>query len=217
MQSAQDIDGSPQEDGSYRIRVTPEVTTFSDNIVVSYPSLGDDTSVPPEIPAHLRIETLWAKFMCQDAIRILSGVAEMGLRIGVLIRGGFTFGQLYHESGVVFGEGMVEANRMEKIEAIYPRVLVSNRIIERLHGIPEAGWTFLLRDADGRYHLNYFPEMIRHSSNRPIGDEHSKRWKRAHLATIDAAINALADDPHRRGKWIWSKARFEEAYAHIQV
>jgi hypothetical protein len=34
IQSKQNIDGNPQEDGSYRIRITPEVTTFSDNIVV---------------------------------------------------------------------------------------------------------------------------------------------------------------------------------------
>jgi hypothetical protein len=38
MQSTQDIDGSAQQDGSYRIRITPEVTAFSDNIVVSYPT-----------------------------------------------------------------------------------------------------------------------------------------------------------------------------------
>jgi hypothetical protein len=158
MQSAQNIDGSPQSDGSYRISITPEVTVFSDNIVVSYPSLGDETSVPSEIPAHLRFETHWAKFMCQDAIRILSGVAEMGLRIGVLIRGGFSFGQLYHENGVVFGEAMVDAYQLESKHAIYPRVLVSNRIIERLTGIPDAYRTFLLQDADGRYHLNYFAE-----------------------------------------------------------
>jgi hypothetical protein len=94
---------------------------------------------------------------------------------------------------------------------------VSERIIERLDGIPEADRTFLLQDVDGRSHLNYFAEMIRHSSNRPIDDEQARRWKRAHLATIDAAIKALARDPHRRGKWVWFKARFEEAYANIQA
>jgi hypothetical protein len=217
IQSEQDIDGSPQEDGSYRIRITPEVTTFSDNIVVSYPSLDDETSVPHNVPKHLRFEAHWAKFMCQDAIRVLSGVAELGLRIGVLVRGSFTFGQLHHDKGVVFGEAMVEAIRIEKAEAVYPRVLVSERIIERLDGIPEVDRTFLLQDLDGRWHLNYFAEMIRHSSNWPIDDEQARGWKRAHLVTINAAINALAHDPHRRGKWVWFKARFEEAYADIQT
>lgn len=218
MQSAQDIDGSPQQDGSYRILITPEVTAFSDNIVVSYPSLGDETSVPSEIPAHLRIEAHWAKFMCQDAIRILSGVAEMGLRIGVLIRGGFSFGPLYHENGVVFGEAMVDAYQLESKHAVHPRVLVSDRIIERLTGIPDADRTFLLQDTDGRWHLNYFAEMIRHSSNGPIDDEHAKRWKRKHLATIDAAIDAAnaLGDARIAEKWIWFKARFEKATARIR-
>jgi hypothetical protein len=104
MQAAQEIDGSAQEDGSYRITITPEVTVFSDNIVVSYPSFGDEESAHQDVPAHLRLEAHWAKFMCQDAIRIVSAVAEMALRIGVIIRGGYSFGQLYHENGVVFGE-----------------------------------------------------------------------------------------------------------------
>jgi hypothetical protein len=94
MESVENIDGSPQQDGSYLISITPEVTAFSDNVVVSYPTFDDKTSVAGKIPTHTGIESLWAKFMCQDAIRILSGVAEIGLRIGVLIRGGFSFGQL---------------------------------------------------------------------------------------------------------------------------
>ncbi|MBV9627406.1 MAG: hypothetical protein JO230_04835 [Xanthobacteraceae bacterium] len=216
IQSEQDVEGNPQDDGSYRIWITPQVTTFSDNIVVSYPSLEDKTSVPYGVPKHLKFEAHWAKFMCQDAIRILSGVAELGLRIGVLVRGGFTFGQLHHNQGAVFGEALVEANRIEKSEAIYPRVLVSESIMQKLDGIPEADRTFLLRDVDGRWHLNYFADMIQHSTNGPIDDEQAQRWKSAHLVTINAAIEGLAHDPHRRGKWVWFKARFEEAYAHVQ-
>lgn len=217
MQSTQDVDGSAQQDGSYKIIITPEVTAFSDNIVVSYPSVDDKTSVVDGIPANLRIGPFWAKFMCQDAVRILSGVAEMGLRIGVLIRGGFSFGQLYHQSGVVFGEAMVDAHRLESKCATYPRILVSDRIIEKLAGIPDADRAFLLQDVDGKWHLNYFAEMIRHSTNSPIEAEHAKRWKRAHLATIDGAIVAAhAADPRVADKWKWFKAQFEKATANIK-
>jgi hypothetical protein len=218
IQSEQDMDGSPQDDGSYRFTIVPEVTTFSDHIVVSYPLLGDEEPPRSDVPAHLRFSPLWTKFMCQDAIRILSAVAEMGLRIGVLVRGGFSFGQLYHESGVVFGEAMVDAHRMEDKDAVYPRILVSDRIISKLEGVPELDRSFLLRDADGRWHLNYFSEMIQHSSNGPIDDEHAKRWKCAHLATIDAAIDAAIALGNARiaEKWIWFKARFEKGTAHIK-
>ena len=214
MQTAQDIDGSPQEDGSYRIRITPEVTVFSDNIVVSYPSIEDEDAIPHDVPAHLRFDAHWAKFMCQDAIRIVSGVAEMGLRIGVLIRGGYSFGQLYHENGVVFGEAMVDAYQLESKQAIYPRVLVSDRIIERLKGIPDADRDFFLQDTDGRWHLNYFSAMLKHSSDGPIDDEQAKRWKRAHLDTINAGI--AANDGRVAEKWSWFKSQFERATADIK-
>jgi hypothetical protein len=48
-------------------------------------------------------------------------------------------------------------------------------------------------------------------SNGPIDDERAKSWKRAHLATIDAAINAenASGDNRIAEKWIWFKARFE--------
>jgi hypothetical protein len=157
--------------------------------------------------------------MCQDAVRILSGVAEMALRIGVLIRGGFTFGRLYHENGVVFGEAMVDAYQLESKHAIRPRVLVSDRILKRLTGIPETDRTFLLQDTDGVWHLNYFAEMTRHSSNGPIQEEHAKRWKHAHLATIEAAIGAAttSGDVGIADKWTWFRARFQEATSHVKL
>ncbi len=211
--SSQDIDGSAQDDGSYKIRITPEVTAFSDNIVVSYPSFDDELSMPDDVPKHLRFSAHWTKFMCQDAIRMLSAVAEMALRIGVLIRGGYSFGQLYHENNVVFGEAMVDANNIEKEIAVYPRIVVSDRIIERLDGIPEGDRDFLLRDADGRWHLNYFKAMLQHSSTGPIDEEQAKRWKRAHLSTIDRQM--AQNDGRIREKWVWFKQQFELATADI--
>ena len=53
LPSSQDLNGSAQEDGGYKFTIVPEVTTFSDNVVVSYPSLGDETSLPLDIPKHL--------------------------------------------------------------------------------------------------------------------------------------------------------------------
>jgi hypothetical protein len=211
--SAQSLEGSPLDDGGYRFQITPEVTAFSDNIVVSYPSPSDEESFPTDTPKHLRFSAHWTKFMCQDAIRMLSGVAEMALRIGVLIRGGYCHGQLYHENNVVFGEAMVDAHRLERDVAIYPRVLVSDRILEMLDGIPDSDRDFLLQDSDGCWHLNYFGAMLRHSSDGPIDDEQARRWKRAHLTTIEAEI--AGSDGRIREKWLWFKRHFENATAAI--
>jgi hypothetical protein len=85
-QSAQTISGHSHEDGSYRFEIVPEVTTFSDNAVVSY----------PDGPRGLG--GVWTGIVCQDAIRILSSVSEMALRIGLVVRGGLSFGELHQGS-----------------------------------------------------------------------------------------------------------------------
>ena len=213
MQTAQHIDGGRQADDSFRFSITPEVTAFSDNIVVSYPWAADETDVFPDGSPPMFV-AMWTTFMCRDAIRVLSGVAEMALRIGVLIRGGFTFGQLYHENGVVFGEAMVEAHDLEDTQAVTPRVLVSNRILERLALDPAADRSFLLQDADGRWHLNYFARMIDNASDSPMSEESARAWKSAHFATIDREI-AAASKASIAEKWTWFKTHFEDATAHI--
>jgi hypothetical protein len=65
VQSAQDISGSAQGDGSYRLSITPEVTTFSDNVVVSYPSGALEER-------NEALESVWAGVVLQDSIRILA-------------------------------------------------------------------------------------------------------------------------------------------------
>src|SRR5262249_41680376 len=75
MQSTEEISGAAQEDGSNQLSVRPEVTTFADNVVISYPDKSNEE--------HPVLESLWAGIVCQDAIRLLSFVAEMGLRIGI--------------------------------------------------------------------------------------------------------------------------------------
>ena len=153
--------------------------------------------------------------MCQDAVRILSAVAEMALRIGALIRGGYSFGQLYHQNNVVFGEAMVDAHNIERTIAVFPRIVVSERILAQLDGIPASDRDFLLQDSDGLWHLNYFGSMIRHSADGPIETENAKRWKHAHMDTIEAAI--AKTDGRIREKWIWFETHFENATAEIQL
>jgi hypothetical protein len=49
LRSAQELSGSPLAEGSYRVTVTPEVTTFSDN-VVTYPGVPQEEGV--EVRSH---------------------------------------------------------------------------------------------------------------------------------------------------------------------
>ncbi len=210
-QSVEYIVGDAKEDGSYGFTITPEVTTFSDNVVVSW------RGVPEEGPVS-GIASHWTEIICKDAIRIIFGVADSALQIGLLVRGSFSYGQLYHQQGVVFGEAMVDAYRLETKIANDPRIVVCDRIISKLsHERPENMLDTLLRDRDGRWHLNYFTAMMRHAAPpSPDAWDQALAWKQRHLARIEQEIGILKvldanDGRDRTGKWEWFKERFEVA------
>jgi hypothetical protein len=120
------IDGAAQEDGSYKIRVTPEISTFSDHIVASYLGVHLDPDLT-QAQKDIMI-SIWLGMCLSEAKRIVSSIALEAMKIGLLVRGGITIGKLYHSGGVVFGEAMVDAYNLESRVAIYPRVAVSSRV-----------------------------------------------------------------------------------------
>ena len=61
--------------------------------------------------------------------RWFGDIALEALGVGCLLRGGVTIGPLFHENGVVFGGGLVQAYRMESDGARYPRIIVSQSVI----------------------------------------------------------------------------------------
>ena len=215
MQSALEIDGESQADGSYRIRLTPEITTFSDHIVVSYPSL------PAEVYGEFytaALDHLWSGIVLKDSLRILSDVAELALRIGLLIRGGLAFGQLFHGQGVVFGKAMVDAHELESTVANYPRVVVADDIIEKVTRTNPENAHFFLRDTDGKWHLDYFAGMVRDA--RQHGSDITL-WRGTHTARIDQEIERLRQDGSNSAalraaeKWEWFRRQFEAAAADV--
>jgi hypothetical protein len=92
--------------GQSRFRIVPATSTFSDHIVMSYPmselrSITDETS-------HVALSLALI-----DLRNRVGMIAASAFPLGFLIRGGITLGGLYHSAGVVFGEGLVEAYRLE--------------------------------------------------------------------------------------------------------
>jgi hypothetical protein len=206
------IDGGAQEDGSYAIRVVPEITTFSDHIVASYP----DVHLAPDLTQAQKeiLTSIWMRLFLSEAKRIISGIALQAMRIGLLVRGGITIGKLYHSSGVVFGEAMVDAYNLESRVAIYPRVAVSSRVYSR---IPEADRPEYLRlDRDGIWHLDYLTPMIPNAV--PSGETFSddmRKWVSDLLQIIDSNIKTFEERQrwNELAKWAWFRNEFSELIA----
>lgn len=111
-----------EEDAQYKgvknfdIRGKTNVTAFSDSIVVSV-KIDDNINE-----------------MASTLIVHLSHIGSLLLEKGVLIRGGLTVGNLIHDdNGTVFGQGMIDAYLLETKSAKYPRIILSNKIIEALN------------------------------------------------------------------------------------
>ena len=192
-QSSFEIDGSARQDGSGRIKIVPDITTFSDHIVASFPLAADIALAPHVIDPLLH-----------EADRIVASIAFRALGIGLLIRGGLTYGKLFHQGRVVMGEAMNDAYRLERQVASYPRIVVSPRIYSRLPAADRP--VRLLQDRDGVLHVNYFPELIRQAASSA---ERLRAWR----ATIDESIQRLeaVQALHQMAKWAWFKDRLEEA------
>jgi len=192
------IAGEVMPDGGYKLTVVFEVTTFSDNVVVSY--RDDDQMLPG----------LWVDIVCQDCVRLLTQIAERALQLGVLIRGDLTYGRCYHSDSVVFGEGMVDAYGLESREAVNPRVVVSQKVIGRLKiDRPENLRTLLQDPSDGRWHLNYFIDLMRQGvSEGSVLPEAIDDWLARGRRTIAENIAALAGHDRQQAKWNWFAERF---------
>jgi hypothetical protein len=84
------------------------VTIFSDSIIISYP-----------------INRMYALiFEIQDVARLLS-------TCGYMIRGGLSFGKLYHRDKIVVGPAMIDAYNLESKLAGTPRIILSKEYINK--------------------------------------------------------------------------------------
>jgi hypothetical protein len=90
---------------------------------------------------------------------LISKIASLAFTQNLLVRGGMTIGKLYHQEGVVFGQGLIDAYGLESEVAVYPRVVLSTAMSSK-----EAWRTenrrMVKRDFDGVYYLDYLHPMI---------------------------------------------------------
>ncbi len=168
----------------------------SPNIVVGYPL--DETGYPDSRDA----ERIWAVL-----IRVLGSAAGYQLELakeGLFVRGGMAIGPLWIDDLFAFGGGLNSAYRIESEVARYPRILVSNEIVELARWIkPYLSGTsrpwlenYLLRGWDGAVFVNYlFDESTR---IHPASD-----FLDAHRMAIGAGMYENRSQPVVYEKYLW--------------
>lgn len=101
---------------NFDIRNKTNVTAFSDNIVVS-----------------VRVEDNINE-MTSTLITHLAYIGAVLLEKGILFRGGLTVGNLIHNNnGIVFGQGLIDAYKLESCNAKFPRIILSDNLLNELN------------------------------------------------------------------------------------
>jgi hypothetical protein len=94
---------------SMPVKAPVNVSTFSDNIVISTPV--DRVNVP-------------------YLLRAIAIMQLMTTALHFLIRGGITVGNIYHDEEVVFGPAFNRAYELESQIAVYPRIIVEKEVLD---------------------------------------------------------------------------------------
>jgi hypothetical protein len=184
----------PIESGRQFI-LRPEISTFSDHVVISY-----------EIDALKQLGGNEFFSGLSSAEKLISSLALEALPLGLLIRGGATIGPLHHKNGVVLGQAMVEAYDLESGMAIYPRVVVSQVLYSQLRDNFDL---MLRRDFDGIVYLNYFRGFLSFSSD---GDQLVRSWNPETRDQVEATIKRLTQNKRWKelAKWVWFRNAIEQ-------
>ncbi len=113
-----EIEEDAQKKGlaNFDIRGKTNSTSFSDSIVVS---VKTDDNVN-ELTSTLIIN--------------LAYIGSILMEKGILFRGGITIGNIIHqENGTVFGQGLIDAYLLESKSALYPRIILSDKLLNELN------------------------------------------------------------------------------------
>jgi len=194
--------------GVTRVKLpVPAVSTFSDHLVVSYPTEALRTWAG---------ERYLGAVSLHPAQWLISQLAAESMKLGLLIRGGATVGPLHHAGGVVVGQAMIEAYELESRVAIYPRIPVSRKLYAQLESAaPGVSRFVFLEDADGIRHLNYFDFMLHAGGGQP-GEMFAERlgsWLIDARRAICESIKKFEAEErwNELAKWTWIRNRVEDA------
>jgi len=91
------------------------------------------------------------------------------LKLGFLVRGAVTYGDLHHKDNVVFGPALLEAVEIEEKEAFYPRILVSEKAKSHCDQWPgDENYKIVIEDQMGRKMINPFALPFGHPSDEVV-------------------------------------------------
>lgn len=177
-----DCEGGPngQQYVDRLIEVHQQTTTLGSDVDGLSVSQFSDSTV---------IAAPFSRVSFSDFLGVIVSFQQNLLRKGILCRGGVAIGKHYSEGSFLFSNGLIEAYRIESGLAVFPRIVVSQDLIDLIYpnrNLPPS--CSLLRENDDLFFVDYISSM-------------SQRDVRSFMEKI--VPGNLAQDPSVRNKQIW--------------
>ncbi|ACN14288.1 hypothetical protein HRM2_11760 [Desulforapulum autotrophicum HRM2] len=189
---------------------TREVTFFSDSIIIS------------------------CEF--KEILHLISHVKDLSaafIKYGLFLRGGITYGELYHKDRVVFGSAMNEAYMIESEHAIYPRIIISDNLFKKIEceigpiseALKSADGPYerlmlknnIFKDDDGFYFLNPFPNSVPiNAAHKQLGINSLNDFIVFLKAKIEQSMAENRADKKIALKYFWLASNFNNYYLDVK-
>lgn len=195
------------------VTISPAISSFSDNVLISWDMEKLDQAGGP-----------WSALL--GIRQMATALAHRAWEFDCLVRGGVTIGDLYHKDRVAFGLGLVAAYELETEVAFYPRVIVTQDVMDRVGHVAMAdGKTTddrsMFKDADGYCCLDYMTGYLEYLGTED--DEKScmirRTWALDRRAKFLDTANALsaAGKGGAAQRWYWAADRFERSMPSVNA
>lgn len=196
-----EIEEDAQKKGvdKFDMRGKTNSTSFSDNIVVSV-KIGDNVNE-----------------MASTLIVNLAYIGSILMEKGILLRGGITIGNIIHnQNGTVFGQGLIDAYMLEMKSAVYPRIILSDKLLKELN--------YPLEYKSNRYPYHQyidrfedgcvgFHQMIYYQ----VMDNWTEMTTRKMILSLDnirkmiiKGLDSSFENPEIYKKYLWLKEQYKE-------
>jgi len=177
------------------------VTQFSDSLVISF-NVNEES------------EIFWT------LVEILHLIINFAYG-GYLLRGGISYGKLIHDDKLVYGPGLISAYQIESSDAIYPRIILDESILNlaQKHRYKDHNETqereliedIITKDEDNFYYIDYI-EKVQGELDDPELDIFT------YLNKLNKVIVDGLKHPSKdvRSKYIWLKKKYNRYIKKIK-
>jgi hypothetical protein len=137
------------------------------------------------------------------------------VELGIVFRGGITYGKIYHDEEFVFGPAFNEAYRLESKIAIVPRIIIDNLALELKNDdgkrINDYSGQFIFKVNESDYsYVDYIVDVNGYTTQKT----YYERLRRLIIRGLES------DDLRVREKYLWMKAEFnlaKETYEALEL